>query len=124
MGRGLSDMSDKTAFAKQLRTLLDEKGMRHKELAEKTGVHEAAISLFCRGKRLPKDNTLQKIAEVLNVSTDELLGNTQPKEAVMPEKVVRVGPYEYGMCPGCHSMLDTLGNPNYCGHCGLAVKWG
>lgn len=116
-------MPEKTAIAKQLRTLLDEKGMRQKDLAKKIGVHEAAVSMFCQGKRVPRSNTLQKIAQVLNVPADELLGNTQLKEAVVPEKVVRVGPYEYGMCPGCHSMLDTLGNPNYCGHCGQAVKW-
>lgn len=116
-------MPDKTAFAKQLKTLLDEKGMRQRDLAEKTGLHEVTISQFCHGERVPKGNTLQKIAEALNVSADELFENTQPKEAAVPERVVRVGPYEYGMCPGCHSMLDTLGNPNYCGHCGLAVKW-
>ena len=114
---------DNTAFAKRLRALLDEKGMRQKDLAAAAGVHEVLISRYCTGERIPKYSTLCKIASALGITVDDMMGEKRVNEAAKPESVVRVGPYEYGRCPECHSVLDTLGNPNYCGHCGLAVKW-
>lgn len=51
-------------------------GMNQKELCEKTNINEATLSRYENGIREPKAATLSKIAEVLGVSCDYLLGIT------------------------------------------------
>ena len=51
-------------------------GMNQKELCEKTNINEATLSRYENGIREPKAATLSKIAEVLDVSCDYLLGIT------------------------------------------------
>ena len=114
-------------FGKRLKALLDEKDISQRGLADNLGVTETTISRYVTAARVPRWKTLCRIADALGVTTDALM---EGKPAVSvgyepstPEKVIRLGPYEYGRCPGCHSALDTLANPNYCGHCGRQVKW-
>ena len=33
------------------------------------------------------------------------------------------GYMRHGKCPRCDARLESLDNPRFCGHCGLAVKW-
>lgn len=51
-------------------------GMNQKELCEKAEINEATLSRYENGLREPKAATLSKLAEVLEVSTDYLLGIT------------------------------------------------
>lgn len=53
--------------------LLDLRGMTRKELADGAGVTEVAIGRYITGKRAPRAVTVAAIADVLNVSVDELL---------------------------------------------------
>ena len=48
-------------------------GMTQKELADKLGIPYQGISQYERGIRNPKIDTLVKIADILDVSTDYLL---------------------------------------------------
>ena len=57
----------------RIREARKEKALTMKELAQKVGVVEIAISMYETGKREPDYSTLVKIADVLNVSTDFLL---------------------------------------------------
>ena len=57
----------------RIREARKEKALTMKELAQKVGVVESAISMYENGKREPDYSTLVKIADVLNVSTDFLL---------------------------------------------------
>ena len=50
--------------------------MNQKELCEKADINEATLSRYENGLREPKAATLLKLAEVLEVSTDYLLGIT------------------------------------------------
>lgn len=50
-------------------------------LAEKIGVVQGAISLYENGMRTPSVEVLTKLADVLQCTTDELLGRTQEKGA-------------------------------------------
>lgn len=56
-----------------LKTLRMEKGLLQKELAEQLGIEPDAYRLYESGKRNPKYDTLLKIADFYNVSTDYLL---------------------------------------------------
>ena len=52
----------------RIKELRKDKGLSQTELADKTGVSEQAISFYENGKRHPKIETWQKIANALNTS--------------------------------------------------------
>lgn len=60
------------AFAKQLKKLMDVKNMRAVELARSTGLSEAAISDYLKGKKEPRGRQSIAIAKALAVSLDTL----------------------------------------------------
>lgn len=60
-----------TEFGAKLKRLLDQRGMTQKELAQKAGITEAAVSRYIHGTRVPKMPTAVHIAKALNVSLDE-----------------------------------------------------
>lgn len=57
------------------------KGLTMAELGKRVDCSEAAISYYELGKREAKYETLLKIAEVLEVSVDILLGNSPPSSS-------------------------------------------
>lgn len=59
---------------KRIVELLDKRGMTRKELAQKAGVTQAAISRYTKGNRSPKWEVIVRIADALNTTTDYLLG--------------------------------------------------
>lgn len=63
-------------FRQRLQMLLDEKNINQKELAELSGVTEVTISRYMNGFRKPRIEIANKIAQVLNTTTDYLLGNS------------------------------------------------
>lgn len=54
------------------------------ELAKKAGVPQSAISEIEAGKRIPRTDTLQKIANALGVSVAELLNDEQGQGIPQP----------------------------------------
>ena len=54
--------------------LREKKEMKQKELAELVGITEATLSRYENGKREPKSEIVTRIANILEVSTDYLLG--------------------------------------------------
>lgn len=61
-------------FNERLRTIRKEKGLTQAELAEKAGIAVNSIRLYEAGARLPKLDTIGRIAEVLGVKVAELMG--------------------------------------------------
>ncbi|PEN09699.1 helix-turn-helix domain-containing protein [Bacillus pseudomycoides] len=53
--------------------------MKQNELAEAVGIHFAMISLYESNKRTPSRETVEKMAPVLNVSADYLMGLSEHK---------------------------------------------
>ncbi len=66
-------MSDK--FHVNLREARKSTGMTQKEVAEKVGVARSTYALYETGERSPDVEVVKKLAEVLNVSGDYLIGN-------------------------------------------------
>lgn len=62
------------SFKKRVKDIMQNKGLKQSDLAKMTGIAEATISRYCNGRRTPNIKALVKIAKILNVSTDYLLG--------------------------------------------------
>jgi transcriptional regulator with XRE-family HTH domain len=67
---------DKKIVAQRIGQLLASKGMTQTQLAEKSGITQAAISQIVNEERFPTTPVLMKIAKVLTVSIDYLVGQT------------------------------------------------
>ena len=74
-------------LGEKIQELLDVRGMTRRELAEASGLTEAAISRYITGDRNPKSISLSAIAKALDVTSDELLGNENNTEDEIDEAV-------------------------------------
>ncbi|KAA0777963.1 MULTISPECIES: helix-turn-helix domain-containing protein [Bacillus cereus group] len=61
-------------FGNIIRDLRKQKGITQKELAQSLQLSESTIGMYERNERQPDYNTLIRIANYFNVSTDFLLG--------------------------------------------------
>lgn len=66
-------------FSERLKTLRKEAGLTQVDVAEKLGISQPAYASWERGAKKPTQDNLVKIAQVLNVSVDYLVGNLQKK---------------------------------------------
>ena len=71
---------DREILRKRITETRETQGMNQAELAEKAGVTPAAISQIEKGTRVPTIPVLQRIANVLGVSLDYLIGKTDSSE--------------------------------------------
>ena len=55
-----------------LKAILKEKNISQRELADKIGLTESAISRFIKKNRIPTGENMLKIAKVLNVKVEDL----------------------------------------------------
>lgn len=60
-------------FAMNLKKLMIEREMTAADISRKTGITQAALSRYINGKRIPKINSVIKIAKALNVPIELLL---------------------------------------------------
>lgn len=60
------------SFADKLKEMLNNKGLKAADLARSTGLSEAAISDYLKGKKEPRGRQSIAIAKALNVSLDIL----------------------------------------------------
>lgn len=58
---------------KAIKLLLDQKAISQKELALRTNLSETSISLLMKGKTQPRKETIDQIAQVLEVKPELLL---------------------------------------------------
>ena len=61
-------------FAKNLKNLRMQKNIPQRELAEKVGVTQVAISQYESGESVPRINIAMKLADVFGVTCEELCG--------------------------------------------------
>jgi transcriptional regulator with XRE-family HTH domain len=79
-------------LGERIKKLRKEKKLTQQELGEKVNVTKVSISGYENGNRTPDTETLQKLADVLETSTDYLLGRTDEPSLVKDEKA----PYNTG----------------------------
>lgn len=66
----------------RIRNLREKNNISREEFAKKIDVSYAALSKYETGKRQPDYETLQKIADYFDVSTDYLLGRAENKKSI------------------------------------------
>ena len=78
----------KQTLGMMISSLRKEKGMTQLELAEKMGVTDKAVSKWERDLSFPDINSIPKLAEVFEVSMDELMQvKTETKENMSKNKI-------------------------------------
>lgn len=65
-------MINKYEFSERLANLIKQNGLTVRAVADRTGISNSTMKNYLHGSIPPKDK-LEKIAEVLQVGTDELL---------------------------------------------------
>ncbi len=60
-------------MGERIKELLEKKGITQRELAERTGCTEAAVSHYIKGDRVPRSSVLTKIAIALETTSDYLM---------------------------------------------------
>lgn len=73
-------MGDK--FNENLKAARERRNMTQKEVADSIGVAKSTYSLYESGQREPNVQTIKKIADILNVSADDLLGLTNEPQTL------------------------------------------
>lgn len=66
-------------FSERLKKLRKDAGLTQVDVAEKLGISQPAYASWERGIKKPTQDNLVKIAQVLNVSVDYLVGNLEEK---------------------------------------------
>ena len=85
-------MSNKS-IGEMISSLRKEKGMTQSELAEKMNVTDKAVSKWERDLSFPDVNSIPKLAEILNVSVDELMqvkADTKEKSEEKGSEIINI----------------------------------
>ena len=72
---------------KRLILLMSQRNMTQRDIAQMSGVTEAAMSRYLAGSRQPKSETLANMATALHTTSNDLLGLEPPTEV---EQVFRL----------------------------------
>lgn len=92
-------------FSEMLERQRKKLGLNFKKMSEEVGVSSVYISQILRGQRIPKDNILVKLSEVLALDPSHVLSMAHYAKApeaarkyltASPEKFDNVGPYPLG----------------------------
>ena len=85
------DIMKKQTLGMMIASLRKEKGMTQMELAEKMGNTDKAVSKWERDLSCPDVNSLPKLAEIFDVTVDELMQvKTEAREEITKDKKVSV----------------------------------
>jgi transcriptional regulator with XRE-family HTH domain len=68
-------------FSERLKSLRKASGLLQQDMADKIGITKSAYGYYEQGKTIPDVITARKIADILDVSVDYLLGNSDFKKA-------------------------------------------
>lgn len=86
-------MNDTDAtFGTRLKKALQHRNMTQAQLAEHIGVTRATLSRYVNGEREPRFATAQKIADVLQIHIDQLLGESSDPMEIAIRLVARSNP--------------------------------
>ncbi len=96
------------SFARQLRAARQARGWTQAELAERAGIAVEVCGRLERGRVLPRADTLVRLAMVLGVSTDALLGQA-PASGGSLERTAAEPEAEYSGRPELRRLVRRLG---------------
>lgn len=67
-------------FGERLDTAIRDRGLKQRAFAKAIGVSEVSVSRYISGERIPKLNMVVKMADILGVSIDWLVGRDIEQE--------------------------------------------
>ena len=70
-------------FAERLKTLRKQVKLTQAQIAEKLNISQQAYASWEKKKKKPTQDNLVKIAQILNVSVDYLVGNSEAKSEAL-----------------------------------------
>lgn len=112
-------MSDASLFAANLRAARKQKGFSQRQLAEALYLSTQAVSKWEKGESFPDINRLCKLAQLLQISTDALLGVTSVGEEALIAADVGGTKSEFVLINYSGMMIKRIVlqgvNPNTCG---------
>lgn len=74
-------------FNKNLKRILNEQGLKQKDLAKLLNVSTATVSDWCKGKKMPRMNMLNAICDTLQCPLNEL---TEPERPNIEQTILNV----------------------------------
>lgn len=80
--------SIKDIFWDMLPIKMKEAGIRAVDLANALGLNKATVSCWMNRKSFPEMDNIQRIADLLNCTTDELLGREIPETGIDFDKLL------------------------------------
>ncbi|SKC86973.1 helix-turn-helix domain-containing protein [Maledivibacter halophilus] len=78
-------MENINKFKNRLKNLRKEKDLTQKDLANKLGIVRTAVANYETGRTIPDSQTLLIIADILDTTTDYLLGRTDVRNPEKPK---------------------------------------
>ena len=102
-------------IGENIRKIRKSKGLTLKQLAEKSGYAYQHIHHIEVSNHIPKVSTAIDIADVLEVSLDELVGRDFKKVLKPVEK------FPFDVCPACGGVVSP--RKKYCCECGTKLDW-
>lgn len=105
---------DSTKIGMVVSALRKERGMTQRELAELLHVSSKAVSKWERGQGIPDISLLERLAEVLDVTVEQILSGKLPAKRKDSGNVARM---KFYLCPNCGNVLMGTGEcyPVCCG---------
>ena len=76
-------------FAYNLRQIMNDKNLTGEKLGERIGVTKGTIIHWANGTRFPKEDSIRKLVEVLEVSYNDLFGNDE--KITMSKRIPLIG---------------------------------
>ena len=96
-------MKEKVSCAQRIRQGLSIRRITQKDLCEKTGIPISAMSQYCRGSFIPKQERTALIAQALDVNEAWLMGYDVPMErnepVSLPAEAIPITPSAYHRIP-------------------------
>lgn len=101
-------------FSERLKSLRLSHNMTQKQLAEALGISKSTISMYENGNREPDFETLEAIADILNVDMDQLIGRSLyvPRDSV-PKRIRIILKYKNISISKLAELLDVDKNNLY-----------
>ena len=105
---------EKKTMGQTISTLRKEKGMTQKELADRLGVTDKAVSKRERDVAFPDTATIPKLAEILGASVEELINakaapvSGRRKSGSILDLILKAIPVAMGVAVVVTSLLDGL----------------
>ena len=94
-------------FCDRLKCARNNKGISQKKLAEYLFVSQQTVAKWETDKATPTPETITKISETLNVSTDYLLGNTDDINQTPGQENIKFDDFSYAMYNESKELSET-----------------